>query len=129
LISGFLFIVVGFAGTYTDWFGDLPYARLFSGLIGLLVGAHRILVSFSHIRVHENGVLAYLDLVKWEKIESFQWISGNDQADTLQLKYKGRLPAFMRRGAIPVPIEKKTDLELILEQYLSVSLPAPQPAA
>jgi hypothetical protein len=122
LIMGVLFIILGFSGIYSFMWKDSEYSRLISSIIGLCVGTYQIFMSFSHIRVHENGILAYVDLVKWEKIESFEWISGNKQAHTLKLKYKGRLPGFMREGALPVPVEKKPELETILEKYLSATI-------
>lgn len=122
LIVGVLVIILGFSGTYSFMWKDSEYSWLISSIIGLCIGTYQIFMSFSHIRVHENGILAYVDLVKWEKVESFEWISGNKQAHTLKLKYKGGLPGFMREGALPVPVEKKPELELILEKYLSATI-------
>ena len=101
LIMGVLFIILGFSGTYSFMWRDFEYSWFISSLIGLSLGIYQIFMSFSHIRVHERGIMAYVDLVKWEKIESFEWRSGNQQAYTLKLKYKGRLPGFMREGALP----------------------------
>jgi hypothetical protein len=81
-------------------------------------------IAFSHIRAHENGIMAYRTLLRWKKIESYQWVSGNEQMDTLKLKYKGLLPGFMREGALPIPLKKKPELESILERYLSGPLPS-----
>jgi uncharacterized protein DUF5673 len=118
---GVLFIILGFSGSYSFTGRDSKYAWLVSSLVGLGIGTFQILMSFSHLRVHENGILAYADLVKWKKIESFEWVSGNQQTHTLKLKYKGRLPGFMRAGAVPVPVEKKPELEKILEKYLDAT--------
>jgi hypothetical protein len=128
-ILGVLFIFLGFSGTYSFAGRNSEYAWLVSSLVGLGMGTYQILMSFTHLRVHENGILAYADLVKWEKIESFEWISGNQQAYTLKLKYKGRLPGFMRAGALPVPVEKKAELEKILEKYLDATIPPIQDRA
>ena len=119
LLSGILFILIGILGGFDFVHSDSIYSWLFSSIIGLSGGAYQIVMAFSHLRVHENGVMAYRTFLKWEKIESFQWVSGNGQIDTLKLKYKGRTPGFMREGAMPVPTEKRPELESILEKYLS----------
>ena len=124
LFSGIIFIVIGFLGAFDFMHSGSIYSWLFSSLIGLGGGMYQIVMAFSRLRVHENGVMAYRTLVKWEKIESFGWVPGNGKMDTLKLKYKGRIPGFMREGALPVPVEKRPELESILEKYLSGALPS-----
>jgi hypothetical protein len=124
LFSGIIFIVIGFLGAFDFMHSGSIYSWLFSSLIGLGGGTYQIVMAYSHLRVHENGVMAYRTLVKWEKIESFRWVPGNGKMDTLKLKYKGRIPRFMREGALPVPVEKRPELESILEKYLSGALPS-----
>ena len=124
LISGISFVLFGFLGTTDLVYGDSEYAWRISSLIGLVGGTYQIVIAFSHIRVHENGIMAYRTLLRWKKIEAFQWVSGNEQMDTLKLKYKGSLPGFMREGALPIPLEKKHALQPILEKYLSKALPS-----
>jgi uncharacterized membrane protein SirB2 len=118
LVSGILFILIGFIGAFDFGYAESQYGWVISSLIGLAIGAYQIVIGYSHIRVHEHGIMAYQTFLKWERIESFQWISGNHHMLTLKLKYKGRLPLFMREGALPVPLEKKPELEGILEKYV-----------
>jgi len=118
LIGAGLFILLGFTGGYSVFWRTSEYAWLISSVIGLCIGTMQILTAFSRIQVCENGILAYVDLVKWKKIESFSWADHNRETYTLKLRYRGRLPGFLRNGAIPVPVEKKAELESILEQYL-----------
>ena len=124
LISGILFLLLGLLGASDLVYSDSEYAWRFSSLIGLVVGIYQIVISFSHIRVHENGIMAYRTLLRWKKIESFQWVSGNEQMDTLKLRYKGIWPGFLREGALPIPLEKRPELEPILEKHLSGTLPS-----
>jgi hypothetical protein len=124
LISGILFLLLGLFGAFGFVAASSKYAWLISSLLGLVGGGHSIVIAFSHIRAHENGIMAYRTLLRWKKIESYQWVSGNEQMDTLKLKYKGLLPGFMREGALPIPLKKKPELESILERYLSGPLPS-----
>ena len=103
---------------------DSAYAWLISILIGLAAGIYNIVMSFSHIGVHEHGLMLYRTLIKWGKIESFKWISGKEQMDTLKLEYKSLLPDFMLACAVPVPLEKRPELESILVKHLSGTVPA-----
>jgi hypothetical protein len=119
-ISAGLIIVLGFLGTYSFYWRDSEYAWLVSSIIGLSIGIFQVFIGLSRIQVYENGILAYIDLMKWEKIESFNWVSDNQKAYTLKLRLKGRLPGFLRNSALPIPIEKKRKLEAILEKYLAV---------
>ena len=80
----------------------------------------QILTAFSRIQVCENGILAYVDLVKWKEVESFSWADSNKKTYTLKLRYRERLPGILRNGAIPFPVEKKAELESILEQYMAL---------
>jgi len=122
--SGILFLLFGLSGGFKLMLGDSAYAWLISILIGLAVGIYDIGISFSHIGVHEHGFMLYRTLIKWGKIESFQWISAREQMDTLKLEYKSFLPGFMLACALPVPLERRPELESILEKHLSASVPA-----
>lgn len=124
LISGSLFLLLGFFGAFGFVAGASKYAWLISSLLGLAGGGYDLVIAFSHIRAHENGIMAYRILLRWKKIESYQWVGGNEQMDTLKLKYTGKLPGFMREGALPIPLEKKPKLGTILEKYLSGTVPS-----
>ena len=118
LIMGALAIILGFLGSLDYIWVDTEYSRLISIVVGLSAGIVFVIVSFSRIQVHENGILAYVDLIKWSKIESFEWVYDNQKLYTLKLRYKGKLPAVLRGGAIPVPVEKKEKLESLFAQRL-----------
>ncbi|MEK6753265.1 MAG: DUF5673 domain-containing protein [Chloroflexota bacterium] len=118
LVFGIISIIAGFGGFWDFVWENTEYSWLISIAVGLSAGTYFILMYFSHIRIHENGILAYVDLIKWSKIESFSWISDNKKVHTLKIRVKGNVPSFLRNGAIPVPIEKKEQMESILAQYL-----------
>ena len=112
-------IVIGLFGI-ADFIGnDSRFSWLRSAIIGLSCGLYFVYLGFSHIRICENGIVAFVDLIKWSKIESFEWIDHNGKAYTLKLRYKGKIPMFLRMGAVPVPTEKKSQVDAILRQYLS----------
>jgi hypothetical protein len=117
-IIGAVSTVFGFLGYADVIWKDTPYSWLVSIVIGLAGGAFFIIISFSHVRIHENGIVAYLDLIKWSRFESFEWIENNEKSYTLKLRYKGKMPSFLRNGAMSVPIEKKKQVEALLAQFL-----------
>ena len=120
LISGILLIASGLFGGYSFIWKNSQYSWLISSLIGLYMGAGMIFVGFvgTKVQVHERGIMAFGSLLKWEKIESFEWISSNEKTYTAKLKLRNRPPKSTRDGILIVPIEKKLALETILEQYL-----------
>jgi hypothetical protein len=114
IIMGILSIITGFLG-YTDFIWDgTKYSWLISVITGFVVGIYFVIMGFSHIQIRENGILVYVDLIRWAKIESFEWVQGNETLSTLKLRYKGNVPAFLRNGAIPVPFEKKVEVDMLL---------------
>jgi hypothetical protein len=117
-IMGVVCIIIGFLG-YADliWKGTL-YSWLISIVTGLASGAYFIIMSFSHVRIHENGIVAYVDLIQWSRIESFEWIDNHGKPYMLKLRYKGKRPSFLRNGAIAIPMEKRKQVEAFLEQFL-----------
>jgi len=118
LVLGIISVIAGFGGFLDFIWKNTEYSWLISITIGFSAGTYFIIMYFSHIRIHENGILAYVDLIKWSKIESFSWVSDNKKVHTLKIRVKGNVPSFLRNGAIPIPIEKKEQLESILSQYL-----------
>jgi len=135
-----LLIVVGCAvivfNSFRFFLFDLrhgDYVQYIFTISNITLGTWFLFMAFSRIQIRENGILIYIDFLKWEKIESFDWASGNPKTCVLKLRVKGRLPASMRNGVLPVPVEKKAEFESILERYSSkMSLeaknePAPLP--
>jgi hypothetical protein len=112
-------IIQGILGDFSFGLLNGSPSRYVSIMIGLSLAIFCFLIAFSRIQIRENGILIYIDLIKWEKIESFTWVFDSKKAHTLKFTYKGRLPAFMRNGVLPVPIEKKAELAAILEKNSS----------
>lgn len=79
-------------------------------------GIYFIILSYSHLRIHEKGIQAYLDFIPWNKIESYSWIS-DTHATALKYRFQGKRLWFMRNGAILVPARKKKQIEAILAEY------------
>ncbi|HNE06560.1 MAG TPA: DUF5673 domain-containing protein [Anaerolineales bacterium] len=118
-IIGIITIILGLLG-FVDFIGkDTRFSWFISTVIGLASGVYFVYMGFSRIQIYENGILVYVDLIKWSKIESFEWVDDKGKACTLKLRYKGRTPAFLRNGAVPVPVEKKEQVDSLLEQFLS----------
>ncbi|MFN8414451.1 MAG: hypothetical protein U0Z26_18875 [Anaerolineales bacterium] len=118
-VTGIIMIILGFSG-FADFLGkDTKYSWLISVGVGLFSGVYALIMSFSRIQIYENGILAYIDLIKWSKIEAYEWIDDNGKSFTLKLKYKGKMPIILRSGAVPVPTDKRAQLFSLLKQYLS----------
>lgn len=118
--SGIILTVVGSALlllTMVRKFEEGFWIFLFASLFYLSQGIYSVILSFSHLGIHANGIQAYLDFIPWNKIESYSWVSDN-HATALQYKLKGKRLWFMSYGAIPVPIRKKMQLEAILAEYI-----------
>lgn len=72
-----------------------------------------MIASSGRLRICENGVWQYWSLLRWKRIESFRWEGTADA--TLMLQAKTRF-AFMGRGALPVAIEQKEDVDALMQQ-------------
>lgn len=69
--------------------------------------------SKGRLRFCENGVWQYWSLLRWRKIESYRW-EGTEDA-TLMLQAKTWF-ASMGRGALPVVIEQKDDVDALMQR-------------
>ena len=78
-------------------------------------GLFWIFLSTGRLQICENGVFQYWSLLPWHKIESFHW-QGDEDA-TLMLQAKSRF-AFTGRGALPVAIEQKKEVDILLAKHL-----------
>ena len=115
---GGAFILMGFLGSFRSPSLSTRDSWLVSSLIGLLVGIYQILLGFSRLQIRKNGIMVYVEFVPWNKIEAFEWVEGNGTFSTLKFQYRMRMPAFLRKVDLPVPIEEKQQLELLLERYV-----------
>ena len=75
-----------------------------------------LLVSRGRLQICENGIFQYWSLLPWHKIRSYRWEGDTDA--TLMLQTKTPLP-FMGRGALPVAVEQKEEVDQLLQQHLS----------
>jgi len=115
---GGAFILMGFVGSFESASLSPGVSWLISSLIGLAIGTYQILLGYSRLEIRNNGIVVYIEFVPWNKIEAFEWVEGGGTFSTLKFQYRMRLPAFLRKVDLPVPIEKKQQLELLLERYL-----------
>ena len=112
-------IILGFIGSWVaKSFINLSYAPHSSIFIGVSVAIYYLLMAFGRLQVRDKGILVYADLIRWERIESFDWVYGNEKMYTLKFKLAGRSPSFLRNGALSIPVEKKNELEEILKYHL-----------
>ena len=72
-------------------------------------------MAFGRLQIREGGLWQYWGLLRWDKIEFYQW-SGDS---TLVLKAKSHLP-FLGRGALPIPPEDKQAIEELLQKLCTV---------
>lgn len=123
IIMGGLVILLGFLGTYGSSSLSASASQLISSLVGLSFGTYEILVGFSRLEIRKNGIIVSADFmvefVPWNKIEAFEWVEDDGTFSTLKVQYRTRFPTLLRKVDLPVPIEKKQQLELLLKQYLS----------
>jgi hypothetical protein len=83
-----------------------------------LAAIFNIIYARSKLRIYENGILVYILLVEWNKIESYRWGEGNEKFISLHVKEKGKSPALLRDGALMVPVGKKDEVDKVLRYYL-----------
>jgi hypothetical protein len=87
-----------------------------SVIVWVFMGVFFTTLSFSKVQIYQGGIWTSAILIPWAKIESTEWRDGRSY--NLEIQGRGWLPAFMRRWAIPVPIEKRAEVEALLEQFL-----------
>jgi hypothetical protein len=112
LLNAVLFTFLGLGGGFaSDAFGTVGIA---GALFGLSFSVYWVLISFGRLQIVENGIWQYWSLLRWRRIESYEW--KGDANSTLMLQAKTKLP-FLGRGALPVSIEHKEAVSELLEQY------------
>lgn len=115
---GGLFILMGLLGSYEPTLHSASVSWLLSVVTGLSIGMYQIFLAFSRLEIRKNGIMVYVEFVPWNKIEAFEWVEGGETFSTLKFQYRSQFPAFLRKVDMPVPTEKKQELELLLERYL-----------
>jgi len=109
-LFAFLGLGGGFASHTFDTFG------IASALFGITFSVYWVLVSLGRLQIVENGIWQYWSLLRWQKLQSYEW--KEDANPTLMLQTVTTLP-FLGRGALPVPAEHKEAVSKLLEQYAS----------
>lgn len=109
-IFAFLGLGSGFASNTFDTGG------ITSVLFGITFSVYWVLISLGRLQIVENGIWQYWSLLKWERIDSYQWTG--DANPTLMLQTKTKL-SFLGRGALPVPTEHKAAVSESLEKYVT----------
>ena len=121
-LLGGSFILLGFLGTYGSASLSASASQLLSTVLGLSIGIIQILFGFSRLEIRENGIIVSVDFmvefVPWNRIEAFEWVEADGTFSTLKFQYRTRFPASVHRVHLPVPMEKKQQLELLLEQHI-----------
>ena len=75
-------------------------------------------MGFSRLEIRENGIMVYIEFVSWDRIEAFEWVEGAGAFSTLKIQYRTQFPAIVRKVDLPVPMEKRQQLESLLEGHV-----------
>jgi hypothetical protein len=117
-LLGAMFILMGFVGSFESASLSSGFSWLISSLIGLAIGSYQILFGYSRLEVRKNGIMIYTEFVPWDKIDAFEWAEGDGAFSRLKIQYRTQFLAIARKVDLPVPIEKKQQLELLLAQHV-----------
>jgi hypothetical protein len=112
LFNAVVFAFIGLGGGFASKGNDT--IGITSALFGLTFSAYWVLICFGRLQIVENGIWQYWNLLKWQKIEAYEW-KGNANS-TLMLQAKTKIP-FLGRGALPVPTEYKEAVSELLEKH------------
>ena len=75
--------------------------------------AYWLIMSKGRLQICENGIWQYHNLLRWERIESYQFKGETDA--TLVLQTKAILP-MLGRGALPVSVDQKDAIDELLKR-------------
>jgi len=117
-LLGAMFILMGFVGSFESASLSSGVSWLISSLIGLAIGSYQILFGYSRLEVRKNGIMIYTEFVPWDKIDAFEWAEGGGELSRLKIQYGTQFPAILRKVDLPVPMEKRGQLELLLEGHV-----------
>ena len=117
-LLGGTFILTGFLGTYESSSLSPSVSWILSSLVGLSIGIQQIFMGFSRLEIRENGIMVYIEFVPWDRIEALEWVEGDGEFSTLKIQYRAQFPAFVRKVDLPVPMEKRGQLESLLERHV-----------
>lgn len=80
--------------------------------------------AYGRLQILENGIWQYAGLLKWDRIESYEW--QGEENRTLILKTNTKLP-FWGKGALPVPLEHRDAVDDLLQKNVSMSHTGDEP--
>jgi peptidoglycan/LPS O-acetylase OafA/YrhL len=103
-------VVVLYATYLFDGWG----LRLAAMAFGMAMIIFSYVMSRSRLQICEHGIWLYSDLLKWERIESWQWVDDK----SLRFTRRGNFP-LVRRGVIQVPPEQRTVVSELLLTHVS----------
>ena len=112
LVNAAFFAFLGLGGGFAS--NTFDTLGISSALFGITFSVYWVLMSFGRLQIVENGIWQYWSLLKWQKLESYEW--QGDANPTLTLQTKAKLP-FLGRGALPVAAEHNEAVSKLLEQY------------
>jgi hypothetical protein len=112
LLNAVIFAFVGLSGGFAshsfDTFG------IAGAMFGITFSIYWVVMSVGRLQIVENGIWQYWGLLKWHKLESYEWQDGTNP--TLMLQTTTKIPLF-GRGALPVPAEHAEAVSKLLEHY------------
>ncbi len=91
-----------------SWNVPVPHNRGFGRLAST---AYDVVMIRGRLLICSQGIWHYFGFMRWAEIESWSWTGTFDA--TLLLQKRTRF-AFLGRGALPIPLELKEEVELLL---------------
>ena len=95
-----------------NWQDDLYYFWFLSSF-----SAMWLVMVYGRLQILENGIWQYCALIKWNRIESYEW--QGEENRKLKLKTNPKLPFWWGKGAFPVPMEHQEAVDELLQKYIS----------
>jgi hypothetical protein len=86
--------------------------------LGYMFTVYWIFLACGRLQIGENGIWQYWNLLKWHRLQSYQW-HGKTNC-TLILQAKTRFPLF-GNGALPVPSEHRKAIDDIIKKHLTAA--------
>ncbi|PCJ67098.1 MAG: hypothetical protein COA73_00325 [Candidatus Hydrogenedentota bacterium] len=114
LLCSVVFGYFGFTDYYQNFVPEFMTFEFIDLIFAILFPALYLSLAFGRLQIREQGIWAYWGLLKWKNLKSFEW-QGTDHC-TLMVQSHGHFQ-FLRRGALPVPLEHKAKVEELINTY------------
>jgi len=110
-LNAMLLPVIIFANSHL--LGNISITAKFAFAVPL--SAFYLIMGLGRMKLCTHGIWIYQELIKWERIKSYQW-----QENSLLVDYhsKGPIPA---KGVLSFPADCKWSVDLILREHLSLT--------